>query len=192
MTCEEFARKLIAQDYDKICPLSCGKDEWADGDGHKHKEWCPFAIAYQVLIPEEEDGIEPSDNGMDAQSSAIELAQSLNFDAAVRVVAKSGKNHDQGPNWYAEWDELAISATFGAGINGTTVSVVNNDVKTNHMLLYHASDYGRHIKTFRPGPWVERLLKRANELRKVSLTLHQERKVEEARRAADNFKGVNF
>jgi hypothetical protein len=169
--------KEIAQDYDKICPLSCGKDEWADGDGHKHKE---------------EEGIEPPDNGMDAQSSAIELAQSLNFDAAVRVVAKSGKNHDQGPNWYAEWNELAISATFGAGVNGTSVSIVNNDVITNHMLLYHANDYGRHIKTFRPGPWVERLLKRANELRKVNETLRQERKAEEARRAADNFKEVNF
>lgn len=126
------------------------------------------------------------DNGMDAAAQAAEMAQSLGLDSAVRTIAKSGKNHDRGPNWYTEWGEMEFRATFGAGTNSATVNQLNEET------LYTASDYGRYIETFRAGPWVYRLLDRADELRQANKIKAQEREEAEAAQMLSNFKEVDF
>jgi hypothetical protein len=127
-----------------------------------------------------------------AATAANELTNSLGIDAAVRIIAKSGRSHDRGPNWYVEWGEMAFSATFGAGTNSASVSVSNMDISTNHMLLYSADDYGRYVRVFRHGPWVNRLLAYADELRHANKVKAQE--IEAAKLAArlDSFKEVDF
>ena len=135
-------------------------------------------------------------NGMDEAASAVEIAQSLNIDDAVREVAQSGTNHDKnhgfGPNWYAIWGGMSFSATFGAGTNSANVVMVSNDEATNHLLLYSALDYGRRIETFRTGPWVNRLLAHADELRQANKIKAQEREAEKVAQKKKNFKKVNF
>jgi uncharacterized protein YodC (DUF2158 family) len=175
----EDQKHLITGGHVPIRPMT---NCWHCGLGRIDDEYdCPYCSAdYE------------SDNGMDDKASAIEIAQSLNIDTAIRVVAKSGKNHDRGPNWYAEWNEMAISATFGAGTNSASVSVVSKNWEKNSLLLYNASDYGRHIETFRKGPWVERVLNHANKLRQDNEVKAQERKDRESARQLDNFREVDF
>lgn len=189
LTVAELALILINADNYKICPFSCGKDKWGtwkDGEGsHGHGDDCLFAIAYQVLTPEAVEEIPEPDNGMDAKASAVEMAQSLKIDDAVRTVAQSGHNHDGGPNWYIKWEGLNISATFGAGTDSASIFAISSDISINGITLYHADDYGRHIETFRYGPWVHRLLQHAGELRRAN---------EAQRRQADDakFQEVDF
>lgn len=56
LSIEEFASTLVTFDFDKQCRLGCGKNEWGEwgegGGDHKHKEGCPFALAYQILTIE--------------------------------------------------------------------------------------------------------------------------------------------
>lgn len=138
------------------------------------------------------------DSQMDTAASAVEMAQSLGIDDAVRVVAKSGKNHDHGPNWHAEWGGMEFSATFGAGTNSARVDVKQYSTgdgcvsPLSNQQLYAAKEFGRHIETFRAGPWVNRLLARAAELRQAQAAKAQEREDAETARKLVNFKEVDF
>lgn len=180
---EELAKILIDCDL-VICPF-CEKGEPLMYLEH-HQENCPFTIAYQVLTPEVEEDI-----GMDAAAIATELAHCLNIDDAVRTVAQSGKNHDYGPNWYAEWEGMVFGATFGAGTNSANISTTY-DGQSVKQALYRASDYGRHIEIFRYGPWVDRLLDYAEGLREANKVEAEESEVASAARKKSNFQEVDF
>jgi hypothetical protein len=188
LTVAELAQVVVNYDPD-ICPF-CEKGE--SETYLFHQEGCLFAVAYWVLRTEAEEPLPELPNGMDAGVSAVEMAQSLGIDNAVRTVAKSGKNHDSGPNWYAEWGDMHFSATFGAGTNSATVSVVSMDVETNHLLLYHADEYGRHIDVFRNGPWVSRLLNWASILQADNEKEAQRIKAQRIEAQLDKFKEVDF
>jgi hypothetical protein len=168
LTVTDLARILINEDYDKVCRLSCGKDEWGawiDGIGnHKHAEGCPFAIAYEILTPD----------------------QSLGIDAAVRTIAKSGKNHDRSPNWRIGWEDTEISATFGSGTNSASVHLVDTGE------IYWADDYGKHIRVFRFGPWVQRLITHAEEIRTTNKLQLDETARAEAEKETEKFEEIDF
>jgi hypothetical protein len=154
--------------------------------------WGEKALLDEVLRLMERVTVLETKTISQVDKSSVKVAQSINLDDAVRVIAKSGKNHDRGPNWYAEWGDMTFKATFGAGTNSASVSVVSNDWHVNHILLYSASEYGRHIETFRYGPWVNRLLAYVDELRRDAKVKNQERQAQEAAMLADNFKEVDF
>jgi hypothetical protein len=80
-----------------------------------------------------------------------ELAKALNIDGIVRAVAKAGQCDDARINYTAEWEEMIVRATFGAGTNTARVTLA--DGRT----LYRAHDYGRHLEEFHYGPWCERM-----------------------------------
>ncbi len=112
-----------------------------------------------------------------------QIAQDLNLDAAIRTVAKSGKFY--GDKWWLEWEGLSIGATVGAIYASATVRIVSNDTTISRLKLYFANEYGRHIKTFRYGPWVHRLIAHAEGIRKANKT---QAKIDEAA----NFAEVDF
>lgn len=196
LTVAELALILINADNYKICPFSCGKDKWGtwkDGEGfHGHRDGCPFAIAYQVLTPEAVEEIPEPDNGMDAKASAVGMAQSLDLDAAVRTVAKSGKTHGGGHNWHAEWGNFEISATFGAGTNSASIQLSAGYLGNEPTEVYIASDYGRYIEIFRYGPWVHRLLQHAGELRRAKEAQTKTNEANKAQQEAAKFQEVDF
>jgi hypothetical protein len=138
---------------------------------------CPYCSA------EDEDVARTDD--IDDKVAACAIARDLGLDDVVRTVAQSGQNHDNGPNWYAVWEDMDISATFGAGTNSATV-------RFDEQILYQADEYGRHIKTFRYGPWVHRLEARAEELRQLNKIKRQQAEEATARRVLENFREVLF
>lgn len=129
------------------------------------------------------------DNGTDAAAIAVEMAQSLGLDAAIRTIAKSGRNYDHGPNWYAEWEGMQISATFGAGTNSAWCQTLIDGETT---VLYAATEYGRHIKTFRSGPWVQRVLNWSSIVQADNEAEANKRKAEQSAQTALDFKEVDF
>lgn len=60
------------------------------------------------------------------------------------------------------------------------------------MPLYRAADYGKYIETFRYGPWVHRLLSRANVLRQTNEAQRKLDEADEAQQEAAKFEEVNF
>lgn len=128
-----------------------------------------------------------------SKEQACNLARDLALDDAIRTIAKSGKNHDSGPNWYVEWEEgLSIGATFGAGTNNATVRIISNDIAINHLMLYSADSWGRCIETFRYGPWVHRLIAHAQEIRKADEAQHKSDLAAKAETDAAKFAEVDF
>ncbi len=149
-------------------------------------DWIPANAIVGMTIGDFDD-----DDEMDAKASALEMAQSLKLDDAIRTVAKSGLS-TIGPDWYAEWGGMGFSVTFGARTNSATVRVISNDVATNHLLLYHAADFGRHIETFRYGPWVHRIIDHAGVLCQAN---EAQAKIDEVAKAETDdakFKEVDF
>lgn len=179
LTVIELAKVIM--NYDTVlCPF-CDRERL-----DYHQELCPFTFAAQVLADVEDESTFLQSEYETAAAVATDLAQSLTLDAAVRVIAKSGKNHDGGPNWYAECDrgELQISSTFGAGTNSASVRVTKTTDgggggALSGTTLYEATNYGRHVSLFRVGPWVNRLLAHANALCRANKSKAQEHKFEE-------------
>ncbi len=126
------------------------------------------------------------------KEQACNLALDLALDDAIRTIAKSGNNHDSGPNWYVEWEDLSIGATFDAGTNNATIRLISNDIAINHLMLYSANSYGRHIETFRYGPWVHRLIAHAQEIRKADEAQHKSDQAAKAETDAAKFAEVDF
>jgi hypothetical protein len=92
------------------------------------------------------------------KEAAEAKAKEIGMDKIVRVVAKNGKPDGYHRNYLKIWEEMKISATFGAGTNSASVRMQDGTV------LYEASDYGRYLKTFRYGPWVDRLKMTAKQI----------------------------
>jgi hypothetical protein len=86
------------------------------------------------------------------KQAAREKAAALNLDAAIRTVAKSGDPDAARINWKATFGGLEIRATFGAGTNSASV-------RLNRELVYESLEFGRYLKVFRDGTWVETLLR---------------------------------
>lgn len=200
LTVAELAKVITNYDTD-ICPFCEKGDRFAKWAEEYHQEFCPFAIAYQVLTPEAEEALPGGDELLTPETKseyetaaavANDLAKMINIDDAVRTIAKSGKNHDRGPNWYAKWGGMNFSATFGAGTNSASVKIMEMPSTKYGEVLYSASEYGRHIEIFRAGPWVNRLLAHADELRQANKIEAQEREAEVAAAKLDNFKEVDF
>lgn len=170
----------VIMNYDTaICPF-CEKG----GRVEYHQELCPFTFASQVLTPPDETDVRDGQN----------LAKMLGIDNAVRWVAQSGKNHDQGPNWYAKWGGMNFAATFGAGTNSASVRVETAE-EGGHLdneKLYGASDYGHHIETFRNGPWVHRLLNWASILQANNEGEAERVKAKQEEAQSLKFKKVDF
>lgn len=144
---------------------------------------CPYCSAER----------EPYTDGINDKPTACAIARDLCLDDAIRTVAKSGQNHDNGPNWYAIWEDMDISATFGAGTNSASVGITAQGGvfdELNNVKIY--SEYGSHIETFRYGPWVHRLIDRANELREAKEIKRQQAEDEGAHCVYENFREVPF
>lgn len=102
----------------------------------------------------------------ESKKRAEAKARELKLDQAIRTICKL-KGTGDGINYYVEWFDLRLSATFGAGTNSTKV-------KSGEDVLYHASDYGRYIETFKFGSWATDLCRESdrlyemNELQKIA------------------------
>lgn len=134
-----------------------------------------------------------ADNGMDAKASAIGMAQSLGLDDAIRIVARSGSN--RGPNRHASWENMDILAKFGAATNSVSVKIIAQGGQfdaLNNVKVYSASDFGRHIETFRYGPWVHRLIDHANDLRQANEFQSKIDAAAKAKAEAVKFEEVDF
>lgn len=177
--------KIISDDFD-----------WSIVDKAIHDEVVRLKERISHLethIPQETSNILVSpDNEKDAKASAVGMAQSLDLDAAVRTVAKSGKTHGGGHNWNAEWGNFEISATFGAGTNSASIQLSAGYLGNEPTEVYIASDYGRYIEIFRYGPWVHRLLQHAGELRRAKEAQTKTNEANKAQQEAAKFQEVDF
>jgi len=128
------------------------------------------------------------------QRLAIHRARELNIDQAVRTVAKERYyNHSNHINYYARFEKLHISATFGAGTNSAVVSIDDgSNMATEENTLYRATNYGHFISVFKYGPWVHRLIAEAERLEALAEVEKQVARIVDERRRAANYEEVDF
>ncbi len=133
-----------------------------------------------AVIPSADEPEE--NNGIDPQAVAVEMAKSLELDAAVRIVAKGSSVH---------WNNLYLYAhPYGVDSAGVRISMAGD--KRHNAELYFASDYGSNIKAFRYGPWVHRLLTEAKRIEaKVEVQAEIDRVLAEEQRRT-SFEKVDF
>lgn len=129
----------------------------------------------------------------DQQRLAIHRARELNIDDAVRMIAKNTYySHSSHINYYAKFEGLELSATFGAGTNGARVFVADGPMATEENTLYQATDYGNFISVFRYGPWVHRLLAEAERIEALAEVEKQLARQADEQRRERNYQEVDF
>lgn len=120
---------------------------------------------------------------MDMKATALKKAHETDIDKYVRVIAK--QDQGDGINFRTVWEECIILATSGAGQNGASVAKGN-------ITLYKATDYGRHLVSFKFGPWVGRLMKDAEVLLREQEQKEREKQAMGATRLIKTFEEIDY
>ena len=102
------------------------------------------------MIPELKQALE-------IKAEAIRRAKTWKIDELVRMILKELVS---GTNPEAQLEDLTLSATHGAGQNGTKVILQGVGE------VYSATSYGEHISVFKMGSWVIKLEKRGKDVKK--------------------------
>lgn len=125
---------------------------------------------------------------------ALHRARELSIDEAVRTIAReSYYSHSSFVNYYAKFENLDISATFGAGTNSAVVSVDDgSNMAGPENTLYRASEYGQFVSVFRYGPWAHRLIDEAERLKALSEVEKLLIRLYDDQREADNYREVDL
>ncbi|HLL90361.1 MAG TPA: hypothetical protein VK324_13765 [Tepidisphaeraceae bacterium] len=118
-------------------------------------------------------------------SAAVQRAKDLGIDDAVRRVARSDAS-DSLCNYSGQWEGIQCRATSGAGTNSARAV----DASTG-TVLYEAVEYGRHVETFREGPWCDRVIARAAWLLDADAKRDEAIRRESERREAEKFMPVD-
>ena len=88
-----------------------------------------------------------------SRQDALIYASQLEVDRFVRKLAYTGRT--DGYNFWYDWMDgetsIEVRATRGAGTNSASVKIEGG------AMLYHATDCGRIIDTYRHGQWIHRL-----------------------------------
>jgi hypothetical protein len=124
----------------------------------------------------------------DLIASAVEKCRRLNLDAVVRVIAARDDNH--ATNVGAAFDGLHFRRTAGAGTNSAAVvptGQCGTPIPTEDCAYYYADEYGKHLRAFRDGAWVQRAIVEAERI-----TAEKDKREEEARRNDDARRRARF
>jgi hypothetical protein len=124
------------------------------------------------------------EQALELKEKALLEVANLKLDNMVREILIVQDLESPQVNRYVRLGDLSLSATFGAGQNGT--KVVLEGVGS----VYSARNYGANVEVFRTGSWIKQVQKKIIEIKKQRIRQDMKDAEEEAKEIQVHFSPV--